>query len=159
MIPASSRIRVIHIGGAISRQMERQARVEMQSNPRYLWRGALSRRNTLRSMATSDVCVISSLIEGGANVLSEATVARVPVLASRIEGNVGILGANYPGLFSATNTQELMKVMLRAESDRKFLRHLQDRIRKLAPLFDPKRERAAWSRFLAELRNVSELSY
>ena len=151
MLPASSRIRVIHIGSAISRQMERQARAEMQSNRRYLWRGALSRRMSLRSMANSNVCVISSLMEGGANVLSEATVARVPVLASRIQGNVGILGENYPGLFSVTNTQELMRLMLRAESDRRFLRHLQNCISKLAPLFDPKRERAAWSRLLAEL--------
>jgi hypothetical protein len=35
---------------------------------------------------------ISSLAEGGANVIGEAAVVGIPVLASRIPGNVGLLG-------------------------------------------------------------------
>jgi putative glycosyltransferase (TIGR04348 family) len=152
MLPMSSRIRVIHVGGAMSKQMERRARAEMQRNRRYLWRGGLSRKRTLALLARSKICVISSRMEGGANALSEAIVARVPVLASRMEGNVGILGANYPGLFRVANTHELMKLMRRAESDRRFLRNLQQRVSKLAALFKPERERAAWSHLLAELQ-------
>jgi len=153
MLPASSQIRVIHVGGAMSMQMERRALAEMQRNRRYLWRGALSRKRTLSLLAGSKLCVISSRIEGGANILSEAVVARVPVLASRIAGNVGILGANYPGLFTVANTYELMELMFRAESDRKFLRNLQHSLSKLAVLFAPRRERAGWSCLLAELLN------
>ena len=151
LLPASSQIRVVHVGGAMSKQMERRARAEMKQNPRYVWRGALSRKRTLSLMAASKVCVISSRMEGGANVLSEAIVARVPLLASRIPGNVGILGKDYPGLFNLADTPELMKLMLRAESDREFLRRLQRRVNKLAARLRPEHERAAWSRLIADL--------
>jgi putative glycosyltransferase (TIGR04348 family) len=151
ILPASSRIRVIHIGGAMSKQMERRARAEMQRNRRYRWLGPMSRRRTLRWLSSSQLCVISSRMEGGANVLSEAIVAGVPVLVSRIAGNVGILGDNYPGLFPAGDTHDVTKLMLRAESDRKFLAKLQHDVRTLAPLCDPKREQDAWSRLLVEL--------
>lgn len=104
----------------MSKQMERRAHAEMRTNPRYVWHGALSRQRTLSLLAGSKVCVISSLMEGGANVLSEAIVASVPVLASHIPGNAGILGKNYPGLFRAGDTQRLTQLMLRAETDREF---------------------------------------
>ncbi|MFS8087401.1 MAG: glycosyltransferase, partial [Acidobacteriota bacterium] len=94
--------------------------------------------------------------EGGANVLSEAIVAGVPVLASRIDGNVGILGADYPGLFRVGDTRELTRLMIRAETDSKFLAQLKTRVRKLAPLFDPKREERAWADLLSELASDAE---
>src|ERR1051326_1742776 len=153
MLPASSRIRVINIGGAMSKQMEQCARAEMQRTRRYVWLGPQPRRRTLRYLSASKLCVISSRMEGGANILSEAIVVGVPVLVSHIPGNVGIVGDNYPGLFPAGNTRELRKLMLRAESDRKFLRKLQHHVGTLAPLCDPKREQDAWSRLLAELSN------
>jgi putative glycosyltransferase (TIGR04348 family) len=152
MLPESSQIRVIQVGAAMSKQMEKRARAEMQTNRRYFWHGALSRKRAVSLLARSKVCVISSLMEGGANVLSEAIVAGVPVLASRIAGNVGILGDNYPGLFRAGDTHKLMQLMLRAEADREFVDDLQHRVRELAPLFDPERERTAWSSLLAGLK-------
>jgi len=151
MLPESSQIRVIQVGGAISKQMERRARAEMRTNRRYLWLGALSRQRTLGLLAKSKVCVISSLMEGGANVLSEAVVAGVPVLASRIAGNVGLLNENYPGLFRTGDTKRLMQLMLRAEADHEFIDRLKQRVGELAVLFDPERERSAWSDLLAGL--------
>ena len=151
MLPESSRIRVIQVGAAMSKQMERRPHAEMRTNPRYLWHGALSRKRTLSLLAASKACVISSLMEGGANVLSEAIVIGTPVLASRIPGNVGILGKNYPGLFRAGDTQRLTQLMLRAETDREFMDNLRHHIRELAALFDPKHERTAWSNLLDQL--------
>src|SRR5262249_774222 len=77
--PNSSRIRMIQVGGALSKYMEERALREMEINQRYLWLGKLSRARALRVMAQSRLCVISSRIEGGANALSEAIVAGVPV--------------------------------------------------------------------------------
>src|SRR5207237_6108890 len=99
LLPPSSQIRIVHIGRAMMREMERRARREERINPRYRWLGELSRTRTLRTLAQSQLCVISSRMEGGANVLSEAVVLSIPVLASRIDGNIGILGTDYPGLF------------------------------------------------------------
>jgi len=55
-------------------------------------------------------------MEGGANVISEAVVAGVPILASNISGSVGLLGRDYPGYFSVGNTDQLRELLLRAES-------------------------------------------
>jgi putative glycosyltransferase (TIGR04348 family) len=150
-LPDSSRVRITQVGGALSRHMERRALREMQINPRYRWLKELPRARALRVLAQSRLCVISSRMEGGANVLSEAIVAGCPVLASRIDGNIGILGENYPGLFRCGDTGELRDLMLRAERDAKFLHDLTKRGKGLAALFDPRREQRAWARLIASL--------
>jgi putative glycosyltransferase (TIGR04348 family) len=144
-LPAASQMRIRQIGRAMTRSMSETARNEMKINPRYRWLGELPRARTLGALAGSDLCVISSRMEGGANVLSEAIVAGVPVLASRIDGNVGILGDDYPGLFTVGNTLALARLLRRAETDQKFLSRLKIRVMKLAPLFDPAREERAWA--------------
>jgi putative glycosyltransferase (TIGR04348 family) len=151
LLPQSSEIHITHVGGAMTRQMEQRARQEMRINPRYRWLGELSRPRTLRILAASRLSIISSRIEGGANILSESIVASVPVLASRIQGNTGILGADYPGLFQVSNTRQLARLLTRAETDSKFLSELKSRVKKLRPLFDPAKEEAAWARLLKEL--------
>ena len=134
----------------MTRQMEQHARREMRINPRYRWLGELSRRRTLRILAASRLSIISSRIEGGANILSESIVASVPILASRIGGNTGILGTDYPGLFQVGNTRQLARLLTRAETDPKFLSELRSRVKKLVPLFDPKREQTAWANLIQE---------
>ena len=143
-LPSSSRIRVVQVGGALSKRTADRARRELKINPRFQWMGEVSRARALRILKQSRLCVISSRMEGGANVLSEAIVAGVPVLASRISGNIGILGEDYPGLFHLGDTNGLRNLMLRAETDREFLRDLGRHITKLPLLFKPERERRAW---------------
>jgi putative glycosyltransferase (TIGR04348 family) len=151
LLPQSSQIRIMHIGGAMTKEMEKRARREEQINPRYRWLGELSRTRALRALAQSQLCIISSRMEGGANVLSEAIVSSVPVLGSRIDGNIGILSAHYPGLFAVGDTRELARLMTRAETDPKFLRELRRRVKKLARLFDPAKEEKDWSELLNEV--------
>ncbi len=151
-LPESSRVRVLHLGSAMTVAMERRARTEMKVNPRYRWLGGQPRRRVRNILARSDLCVLSSRMEGGANVLSEAIVAGVPLLASRIPGSVGILGEHYPGYFAVGDTDGLTRLFMRAESDAAFMDRLKAHCRKLVPLFDPAREKASWRRLLAELR-------
>jgi glycosyltransferase involved in cell wall biosynthesis len=93
--------------------------------------------------------VISSNSEGGANVISEAAVAGVPILASRMDGNVGLLGKDYPGYFKVGDTRGLARLLRRIEEDADFMRELGKAVRRRAPLFRPAREIAAWRRLLA----------
>ena len=95
--------------------------------------------------------VLSSVSEGGANVISEAVVAGVPVLASRVDGNVGLLGTDYSGYFRVGDTQALARLLRRIETDRLFVAKLHRAIARRAPLFRPEREVAAWRQLLAEL--------
>lgn len=151
LLPDSSRIRILQIGAAMSKEMATRAHAESHRNHRYQWFGEVAGSRARRILARSQVCVLSSRMEGGANILSEAIVMGVPLLASRIDGNVGILGADYPGLFNVGDTRELAKLLILAETDTAFLSDLRWRVKKLAPLFNPKCERRAWVDLLREL--------
>ena len=153
LLPASSRIRILQIGKAMTDSMLGRAQAEAIRNPRYRWLGDLSRSRAQRYLVRSRICVLSSLIEGGANVLSEAIVAGVPVLASRIDGNLGILGDDYPGLFNVGDTRALARLLDRAETDSTFLDDLRSRTKRLAFLFDREREKGAWAEFISQLEN------
>jgi len=151
LLPSSSKIRILHVGGAMSDEMAAHARDEMEINPRYRWLGEQSPQHTRRILMQSHLCVLSSRLEGGANVLSEAIVASVPIIASRISGTVGILGADYPGYFGIGKTRELRQLLIRAEADPAFLGLLKSEGKRLRKLFEPAREQKAWADMLREL--------
>ncbi len=155
-LPASSRIRILHVGAALTAGMARRARAEMNINPRYRWLGEQPRWRVRRILAHSAVCVLSSRLEGGANVLSEAIAAGTPVLASRIPGSVGILGQKYPAYFEVGDTHGLAELLRRVEQDPVFLNRLRSACARLAGPFDPERERAAWSRLLQKLNRPNQ---
>lgn len=92
----------------------------------------------------------SSRLEGGANAVSEAIVAGVPVIASYVPGNIGLLGENYPGYFDFGDTRGLAALLWKAETDPKFLAELKMYCRRQAHNFDPQVELKAWSNLLAE---------
>jgi putative glycosyltransferase (TIGR04348 family) len=151
LLPSASRIRIVQIGRAYSVEWAAKATAEMAANPRYLWRDDVPRAAVQKLLRRSHAMVLSSLSEGGANVISEAIVTGVPVLASRMDGNVGLLGADYPAYFPVGNTNALAQLLQRIEGDRRFVARLRRAIARRAPLFRPEREVAAWRRLLAEL--------
>ena len=150
-LPATSRIRIEQVGRAYTPAWSERARAEMAANPRYLWRDDVPAAAVRRLLARSHAMVISSFSEGGANVISEAAVAGVPVLASRMDGNVGLLGADYPGYFPIGDTQALTRLLQRLEDEPRFVARLRQALARRAPLFRPAREIAAWRRLLAGL--------
>jgi putative glycosyltransferase (TIGR04348 family) len=150
-LPKQSRVKVQHIGRALDESLERRARAEVDKNPRYRWLGEMSHHKTRQILAQSELTVITSRMEGSSNVLSEALACAVPVIASKIPGLIGTLGADYPGYFAAGDTVGLSKMLARAESDTKFYRLLKSVCRRLSPLVSPKRESAAWKKLLQEI--------
>jgi putative glycosyltransferase (TIGR04348 family) len=154
-LPASSRIRVVHLGAAETPRWAAMAKAEMRANPRYLWRDDRPRADVRRLLGRARAMVLSSLREGGANVISEAAVAGVPVLASRIDGSVGLLGSDYPGYFPVGDTAALARLLERIEIDPKFLARLRRAILRRARLFGRPREKAAWKKLIAEVRPKS----
>ena len=130
--------------------MAEYARTEEANNPRYRWLGGIPQAKTRRLIASSRLLVLSSHLEGGANTISEALADRVPVLASRIPGSVGLLGARYPGYFPVGDTAALTRLLYRAETDARFYAKLKLWCGRLTPRFHPSRERAAWGKLLRE---------
>jgi putative glycosyltransferase (TIGR04348 family) len=159
LLPASSRVHVVHIGCAYTTQWADEAKAEMAANPRYIWLDDVPRAVAQNVLRRSHVMVLSSRSEGGANVISEAVVAGVPVLASRMDGNVGLLGADYPGYFPIGDTEALARLLWRIETDVGYVARLRRAIARRAPLFKPERELAAWRKLLAELPSQSETAF
>jgi putative glycosyltransferase (TIGR04348 family) len=151
LLPAASRVRVLHMGTALAEGMAERARAEESANPRYRWLGGVPRRRALRVLARCRLLVQSSESEGGANAVSEALAASVPVLASQVAGSVGQLGEGYPGYFPVGDTAALAGLLARAESDPGFYAALHDWCERLRPLVDPARERQSWADLIREL--------
>ena len=152
LLPDDSRVRVVHVGKGHTPEWEDQARAEMRGNPRYVWRGEVAFGEVRRVMQRARLMVLSSRMEGGANVISEACVARLPVVASRIPGSVGLLGNDYPGYYPVADTAALAELLSRAERDRRFYAVLKKACDARAALFTPARERDGLKRLLAEFR-------
>jgi putative glycosyltransferase (TIGR04348 family) len=150
-MPGASRLRIVHIGGADTARWAERARAEMQANPRYVWRGEVSRAAVRRVLGRARALVLSSVSEGGANVVSEAAAAGVPVLASKIDGSVGLLGSDYPGYFPVGDTAALARLLHRIETEPRFLGRLRAEVARRGDLFKPAREIAAWKTLLEEL--------
>jgi putative glycosyltransferase (TIGR04348 family) len=149
--PAGSRLRVLHYGRAHSPEWAAAAQAEAARNPRYIWRGEQPYGRLRQAYARSRLLVLSSRMEGGANVVSEAVMAGLPVVASRIAGSVGLLGEDYPGYYPVGDTQALREVLLRAEADPAYLARLAAACEAHRARFEPQRERQAWRELLAEL--------
>lgn len=142
---------VVQAGMALSMSMRRKAEWHMREEPRYRWVGERPHWEAMRLLSRSHAMVISSRMEGGAHVVSEAIALGVPVIASDIPGNRGLLGADYPGYFSAGDQTGLANMLRRASCDHGFLALLAADVIRRRTLVDPLRERRSWQKLLREL--------
>lgn len=149
-LPAASRLRVDHFGAAHTPEWAAAARAEMAANPRYRWHGEIPHHRLRQRFRRAHLMVLPSRMEGGANVVSEAVVAGLPVVASRIPGSVGLLGEDYPGYYPVEDEGALAEVLARAETDPAFRRRLEAAGAARRGRFTADGERRAWARLLAE---------
>ena len=147
-LPLASRIRVVQIGAELEPGIGDALSAYARKNERYRWAGPLPRHATLRTLAAAHLLVIASRLEGGANVVGEAIVHGVPPFASRIDGNVGLLGSDWPAYFEPGDSAGLATLLCRWEADSGFRGELAARCSALEIDFSLARERAAWQALL-----------
>lgn len=145
---ASPKARMIHIGGALDPALGEAAAAAQASNPRYRWLGNLPQAATRQRLRRSHAMVIASRMEGGANVIIEAVTSGVPVLASDIGGNRGMLGDDYEGYFAPGDAPALARLIDRSIGDGAFYRRLQTQCAARAARFAPAAEQAALLRLV-----------
>ncbi len=145
------RLRLVHVGGDKDAALAAEFRRAAARDPRVVMRGALPHARTRQLIRHSRALVLPSRMEGGANVLIEAVTASVPVLASRIAGTLGMLGADYDGYFPVGDEVALARLIERCQADPAFHDHLAAQCAHAAPLFEPARERAAVRRLAHNL--------
>lgn len=149
-LPENSRIRITQLGAALSTDMKRRAEAEQQRNGRYRWLGNRPKWQAMRFLARSHVTLVTSKLEGGPNVVSEAVVRGVPVISSHISGVRGMLGDDYPGFYPYGDTVALRELLLRSETDPAFYRSLQTACKTVSTRFTEENERQCWQQLLCE---------
>ena len=136
-----SKINVIHMGKAMSPEMKSLAKAYNNELKNYQWLDELSHSETLQQLSRSHLMVISSLMEGGAHVVTEAIAIGVPVIASDIPGNRGLLGDDYPGYYPVGDEKALAKILKKTESDASFYKSLEAHITKRVCYTQPSAEK------------------
>jgi len=131
-----------HIGAALDPAFGDEARALQLNCPSYRWLGALPHDTARGRIQSAHVLVHASRIEGGAHVVMEAIRSGTPVLASRISGNVGMLGSDYAGYFEPVDAEGLASLVERCRDQPAILEELCRQCAARAPLFEPQRERA-----------------
>lgn len=144
-------IRIDHVGAGLDPALAEAARATMTAASGYRWLGGVPRETARRRIQRAHVLVHPSRMEGGAHVIIEAVVSGTPVLASRIDGNVGMLGEDYEGYFPWGDAPALATLLTRCREDAAFLDRLRRQCRERASRFEPATEAAALRRLVADL--------
>ena len=151
LLPADSKITVRHLGQAMNSQMKDFAQNFSVTIDRYQWLGEVSHADALRVLSQSRLMVISSLMEGGAHVVSEAIALGTPVIASDIPGNRGLLGEDYPAYYPVADENALATLLYRAEMVPTFYASLQKHIELRRELITPAREKQSIQELVSAL--------
>lgn len=151
LLPADSKITVTHLGQAMNSQMKDQATNFDAAINRYQWLGEVSHTDALKMLSESRLMVISSRMEGGAHVVSEAIALGIPVIASDIPGNRGLLGEDYPAYYPVGDEAALATLLYRAENTPTFYASLQKHIELRRELITPAREKRSIQELVSAL--------
>ena len=140
-----------HVGAALDASLGRQAQALAAQHPRFRWLGPLPRAQARRRIQTAHVLVHPSTLEGGAHVVIEALRSGTAVLASRVDGNVGLLGADHPGLFEPGDEARLAALLATCRDEPSLLLRLLAAGAARAVRFSPAREQAALFSLMEDL--------
>jgi putative glycosyltransferase (TIGR04348 family) len=138
-----------HIGVPLDATLGDEARALMHERRNYRWHGALAHAVTLRRIQRAHVLLHPSAMEGGAHVVMEAIRCGTPVLASRISGNVGMLGRDYRGYFEPGDAVGLAALLQHLRDHPAMLQGLRAQCDQRSPLFEPAREQATLKSVMA----------
>jgi glycosyltransferase involved in cell wall biosynthesis len=150
-IPRHLPITLTLIGRELDPALAHKVGALVRRDPRIRWEGEKTHVGTLDFIRRAGVLVNSSRMEGGAHVIAEAILGGTPVLASRMPGNLGMLGDRYDGYFRAGNAQALARTLIRFFRDRRYATTLARQCRERRALFAMAREKRAVRSLVARL--------
>jgi putative glycosyltransferase (TIGR04348 family) len=158
-------ILIDHIGDPLDADLAAQARATAAACPHYRWLGGLNHETTRRHIQRAHLLVHASKMEGGAHVVMEAVCSGTPVLASKMDGNVGMLGANYAGYFEVGDAKGLVALLTKLRAEQlptgdgtrgRLYSRLMQQCALRAPLFAPEKEKAALIALVKDLLKNTE---
>jgi putative glycosyltransferase (TIGR04348 family) len=131
-------LEIVQVGKLLDPKLKPQTK-----DKRYKWLGGVTHGRALQLLATSHAMIISSRMEGGANVVCEAIRIGVPVLASTISGNVGLLGEDYAGYFTTGDEASLAALIMKVQDRGPLYKTLKRQVAALRPMVAPRSEARA----------------
>lgn len=144
-----------HIGAPLDAELGKQAHQLAEEVPTYRYLGEQTHAATRARIVRAHVLVHPSRMEGGAHVVMEAVMSGTPVLASRIDGNVGMLGVDYAGYFDCGDANQLAKALIECREGQNQpsskLAQLARQCSLREKLFEPLAEQAALLSIFAEI--------
>lgn len=132
-----------HIGAALDTALGDEASALAAVQPTYRWLGGLPHEAVRRRIQAAHLLVHASRMEGGAHVVIEAMRSGTPVLASRIDGNLGLLGDAAGPCFEVGNDAQLAALVEQLRDDPAMLARLGAAQAGRAPLFSAEAEQAS----------------
>ena len=149
-------IRIDHIGAALEPALGRMAQQTAIACPAYRWLDGQPHEATRRWIQRAHVLLHPSRMEGGAHVVMEAVCSGTVVLASHVDGNVGMLGRGYSGYFGLGNVAAAADLLLRCRNGQAgagadLLGQLVVQCQRRSHLFDTATERVQLHQLAAEL--------
>ncbi len=151
LLTAQDGIELDHVGASLDAGLAALAQDTAAACPHYRWLGEQAHEATRKRIQRAHVLIQTSRMEGGAHVVMEAVCSGTPVLASRVPGNVGMLGADYAGYFEWDDAAQLVALLRRLRHDGAFMDQLQAQCAARAPLFSPAAEHRALHQLVASL--------
>ena len=139
---------VFTLGAALEPSMLANVKTWQLADPRFHWLDDIPYAETLSWIQQVDFTLNTSHSEGGSNAVAESIVLGTPVLASKIEGNIGMLGDDYLGYFEPNNPSSLVKLIRRSITNSSFHQTLLQQITELQKNFLPEKEIEAWLKLL-----------
>lgn len=155
LLAGEKSIRITHIGAGLDEKLAQDAIKTEALCAGYTWARGLKHAQTRARIQRAHVLVHTSKMEGGAHVIMEAVCSGTPVIASRMDGNVGMLGAGYDGYFPVGDAQALAAMLRRCKNEPAFLDHLAGQCALRAPLFAPLAEQTALRGIVATAHAIS----
>ena len=134
-------IRIDLIGQALDPALARAVQDAERALPNFRWLGNRPHAETRQRIARAHLLVNSSVMEGGAHVVLEAVQSGTAVVASRIDGNIGMLGDAHHGYFALGDDARLAELIARARDEANFLSVLRADGAGRGALFAPAAER------------------
>ncbi len=144
-------IHILHIGAPLDESLAATAQKLSALHKHYRWSGAMPHGLTRAAIKRAHVLIHPSIMEGGANVIVEALTSGTPVLASKMSGNVGMLGQNYAGYFPVGDDAALVALLKRCADDANFMSRLANACSARAKLFLPETERDSLTHIVNQL--------
>ena len=151
LVPRELPVTLRHIGAPLDPALAREARALAKEDPRYRYSGPLPHGLARAAIHSAHLLVHPSVMEGGANVISEAIESGTAVLASRIEGNVGLLGRGYPGYFEPGDASGLAARLVQACKDGRYRMRLEKACAEHRAALSPAAERRSLRNLLSGL--------